>query len=142
VGSRRKKAKDKLYDNLELVYNIFPWLKGRRKERVSVLSGGERQILSLMRALMNEPEFLILDEPSQALSFANTKIIYNVIRSVFVGEKRISIFISEQTPVHLRDIADEVNLLSSGRIIATISNEQLVDQEHIWKLLTTGGDNL
>jgi branched-chain amino acid transport system ATP-binding protein len=139
VGAVRKKARDKLYENLELVYNIFPWLKVRRKEKASVLSGGQRQMLSLMRALMNEPEFLILDEPSQGVSFANIKIIYETISSIFIQEKKISVIITEQLPTYLRDIADKVHLLSAGRIITTISREQLEDHESIWKLLVSGG---
>jgi branched-chain amino acid transport system ATP-binding protein len=139
VGAVRKKARDKLYENLELAYNIFPWLKLRRKEKASVLSGGQRQILSLMRALMNEPEFLILDEPSQGVSFANIKIIYETISSIFVKEKKISVLVTEQLPTYLRDIADRVHLLSAGRIITTISSEQLEDTESIWKLLASGG---
>jgi branched-chain amino acid transport system ATP-binding protein len=139
VGAVRKKARDKLYENLELVYNIFPWLKVRRKEKASVLSGGQRQMLSLMRALMNEPEFLILDEPSQGVYFANIKIIYETISSIFIQEKKISVIITEQLPTYLRDIADKVHLLSAGRIITTISREQLEDHESIWKLLVSGG---
>jgi branched-chain amino acid transport system ATP-binding protein len=139
VGAVRKKARDKLYENLELVYNIFPWLKVRRKEKASVLSGGQRQMLSLMRALMNEPEFLILDEPSQGVSFANIKIIYETISSIFIQEKKISVIITEQLPTYLRDIADKVHLLSAGRIITNISREQLEDHESIWKLLVSGG---
>jgi branched-chain amino acid transport system ATP-binding protein len=138
VGAVRKKARDKLDENLELAYNIFPWLKSRKKEKVSNLSGGQRQILSLMRALMNEPGFLILDEPSQGLSPANVKIIYHIISSVFIKEKRIPIFIAEQIPTYLIDIVEQTHLMSSGRIIATISDELIENQEYVWELLTGG----
>jgi len=140
MGAIRREGKNKLEDNLELIYARFPWLKERRKMKAGNLSGGQRQILALMRAIMNEPEFLILDEPSQGVSAANIKVIYKTISSI-VNEKRISFLITEQSPFYLKEIEalNKIYILSSGHISTILDASQTIKYESLWDLIALGG---
>ncbi|MGC8159683.1 ABC transporter ATP-binding protein, partial [Salmonella enterica] len=77
---RRKRAGERNYlDQMEVVYDLFPRLKERRKQAAGTLSGGERQMLAVGRALMAKPQVLMLDEPSLGLAPLITKEILSII---------------------------------------------------------------
>jgi branched-chain amino acid transport system ATP-binding protein len=81
LGSyRRYRAREKGYaDQLEVVFDLFPRLKERRRQNAGTLSGGERQMLAVGRALMAKPKLLMLDEPSLGLAPRIVKEIFHII---------------------------------------------------------------
>lgn len=77
---RRKRAGERNYlDQMEVVYDLFPRLKERRAQEAGTLSGGERQMLAVGRALMAKPQLLMLDEPSLGLAPLIVKEIFHII---------------------------------------------------------------
>jgi branched-chain amino acid transport system ATP-binding protein len=68
IGATRKDARKKSSSNLKEIYECFPVLYEKRNQKAYTLSGGQRQILAIARALMNEPDLVVIDEPSQGLS--------------------------------------------------------------------------
>jgi branched-chain amino acid transport system ATP-binding protein len=99
---------------LDDIYTLFPRLKERRKQRAGTLSGGERQMLAIGRALMSRPKLLMLDEPSLGLA---PRIVHEVLESVGALRRRgMSILIIEQNARAALQIADYGYVLEMGQV--------------------------
>lgn len=97
------------------VYNIFPVLKEKEKQLASTLSGGQRQMLAIARALMQNPGLLLMDEPSLGLSPKLQSGLFLTISSL--KRKGLSILIVEQNAKKAIQIADRTYLLEDGKIV-------------------------
>ena len=132
MGAFLLNHKETVQKNLEAVYDRFPVLKKKSRERSGNLSGGEQQMLALGRALMVTPTLLLLDEPSLGLSPKITKEIFAHIASL--AKSGLSILVVEQN-VHLAlQVADRGYLLAAGEIRFEGSAEELDDPEKMRKL--------
>jgi len=96
------------------VYGIFPRLEERRAQRAGTLSGGERQMLALGRALMSRPRLLLLDEPSLGLAPLVVREIFQVIARL--RERGVSLLLVEQNARAALQIADEGFVLETGEV--------------------------
>jgi len=100
---------------IDTVYKLFPRLDERRTSKAGKLSGGEQEMLSISRALLLNPKFLILDEPSQGLA---PVIVQEVMRTVGrMKEEGIAILLVEQNAFLALQIADRAYVLSDGEIV-------------------------
>ncbi|TFZ07791.1 ABC transporter ATP-binding protein [Ramlibacter humi] len=101
-------------DGLERVYALFPRLKERRAQLAGTLSGGERQMLAVGRALMAQPKLLMLDEPSLGLAPLVVKEIFQIISRL--REQGVSILLVEQNARAALEVADHGYVLETGAI--------------------------
>ena len=115
VGSYRRSARAYRNTSLEKVYDLFPVLKEKRKDQAGTLSGGQRQMVAIGRALMAEPECIIFDEISLGLAPVVIQDIYSTIRKIN-RENRTSILLVEQDTGKALRMADYCYIMQGGRI--------------------------
>jgi branched-chain amino acid transport system ATP-binding protein len=114
---------------LERVYALFPRLRERRQNRGTKLSGGEQQMLAIGRALMTNPELLLMDEPTEGLAPVLVREVGHAIAALKADG--LSILLVEQSvPVALR-LADAVHILSRGQIVHSSSPAELAADESV-----------
>ena len=101
-------------DELTHVYELFPRLQERRAQLAGTLSGGERQMLAIGRALMSRPQLLMLDEPSLGLAPLIVKEIFRIIE--WLCETGVTILLVEQNARAALDVADHGYVLETGEI--------------------------
>jgi branched-chain amino acid transport system ATP-binding protein len=100
---------------LDRVYAIFPRLTERRRQRAGTLSGGERQMLAMGRALMSEPRLLMLDEPSLGLAPAIVEALYETLHRLH--REGLTLLLAEQSIPLALEIADYAYVLQTGRTV-------------------------
>lgn len=115
---------------LEMVYHYFPRLKDLRKRVSGYLSGGERQLLVMGRALISYPKLMLLDEPSLGLSPILTREIFQIVRRINKEEKT-SILLVEQNARAALNLAEYGYVMENGRIVMDGPAEKLRDNEDI-----------
>lgn len=106
-------ARDKIGARVESVVGLFPKLGERAKQRAGLLSGGERQMLAMGRALMMEPTVLLLDEPSAGLSPAYQGEVFENVTAI--NETGVSIVMVEQNAQRCLKISDRAYVLDNGK---------------------------
>ena len=104
-------------EDLERVYELFPVLADRRASLAHTLSGGERQMLVIGRALMSEPRLLLLDEPSLGLAPRIVAQIFDLLRGL-VDDQGLSVLLVEQNARSALSVADHGVVLNLGRVVA------------------------
>jgi len=110
---RRKAAQVK--QDMDKVYDLFPRLRERRAQLAGTLSGGERQMLALGRALMGRPKLLMLDEPSLGLAPLIVREIFRIIAGL--GEEGVTMLLVEQNARAALETADYGYVLESGEVV-------------------------
>jgi ABC-type branched-subunit amino acid transport system ATPase component len=123
-------------DRLDRVYTLFPVLKKRRNQRVGKMSGGERQMVAMGRALMLDPKILLLDEPTAALAPNLVEMVFESILSI--RELGVAIFMVEQNAKQSLAISDRGYVLVDGQNRCEGSGRELLADEEIGRLFLGG----
>ncbi len=123
AGAYLKRAKPRKAQNLERVYQIFPRLRERRSQVAETMSGGEQQMLAVGRALMQDPELIMFDEPSLGLSPLLVEEIFRVIKGLH--DQGLTIFLVEQNVKQTMKVADYCYVLENGRIVQEGTGKEL-----------------
>lgn len=121
---------------LEKVYELFPVLKERERQSAGTLSGGEQQMLAIGRALMSEPQLLLLDEPSLGLSPIMVGKIFKTIKEI--NEGGVTILLVEQNAQIALDLSVRAYVLENGRIRLSGAGKELLENEEIKKAYLGG----
>jgi branched-chain amino acid transport system ATP-binding protein len=116
---------------LEKVCAIFPILKERARQRASLMSGGEQQMLVIARGLMAYPKLLLIDEPSLGLSPLIMSQIYEVIKTF--TDEGITVLLSEQNALYALEIAGRGYVLEEGHVVLEGSSNFLLNSELVKK---------
>jgi branched-chain amino acid transport system ATP-binding protein len=115
--------------NLERVYKLFPRLLERRTQRAKTLSGGEQQMLAIGRALMTNPDCLIMDEPSEGLAPIIIQGVWEAVAKL--KEEGMSILLVEQNAHLALKLVDYVHVMSKGQVVYSSTPAELRANDEI-----------
>lgn len=121
--------KDKLSNDLEYVYSLFPRLRERHWQHAGTLSGGEQQMLAVGRALMSRPKLIMMDEPSLGLAPLVVRDIFDII--VTINKAGITVLLNEQNANLALKIADYGYVIETGRLTLTGTGDELLHNESV-----------
>ena len=131
MGAYSQKDKAKIAENLEYVFKQFPRLEERRRQLAGTLSGGEQQMLAMGRALLANPDLIVLDEPSMGLSPLLVSEIFDIIKTFREAGK--TVLLVEQNAKKAMSISDRVYVLETGSIVKEGIASELINDESIKK---------
>ena len=133
----KRKEKEEMKQELEKIYQLFPILEERGRQRAGTLSGGEQQMLAIGRALMGRPKLLMLDEPSSGLAPRFIDEIFAKFNEM--NKKGLTLFIVEQEIYLTLSISHRGYLLRNGRLVKEGPASVLIESQDI-KALCLGED--
>ncbi len=129
LGAYLPRARSNRQETLGWIYEIFPRLKERRRQRAGTLSGGEQQMLAIGRGLMLRPRILMLDEPSLGLAPIMVDATFEKIAEV--RRQGIAILLIEQNVQRALDLVDRGYVFEQGRITLQGSSKAILDNPHV-----------
>ena len=116
-------------EDLERVFELFPRLKERERQKAGTMSGGEQQMLAIGRALMARPKLLMLDEPSMGIAPILVQRIYQTIAEI--NKQGVAILLVEQNANYALDVSSRGYVLETGSVALTDESAALRDDERV-----------
>lgn len=129
LGSYLQKNRDQIDQRLQEIFEMFPILKERQYQDAATLSGGEQQMLVMARAMMANPDLLLLDEPSMGLAPIYIQKVFEIIQKI--NAQGTTILLIEQNAHQALSIADRGYVIASGEIQLTGSGEKLLNDPQV-----------
>ena len=131
MGSYNSRAYDKRFETMETIFELFPRLKERRKQKAGTLSGGERQMVAVGRGLMAKPEVLMFDEPSLGLAPIIIKNMMDAIKKI--ADTGITIILVEQNIHASLNISNRAYVLQQGYVVNSGNAKELLNDPSVKK---------
>ena len=129
VGAFTGKARSCKDQSLKWVFQIFPRLEERKRQRAGTLSGGERQMLAIGRALMSKPKLLLLDEPSFGLAPILAQHMFEMIAEI--NRQGVTVLLVEQNVRVALEMANTAYVIENGRIVGQGTSDDLLSFEFV-----------
>ncbi|MCS7179564.1 MAG: ABC transporter ATP-binding protein [Anaerolineae bacterium] len=129
LGAFTARARKEKEQTMKWVYQLFPRLEERRHQRAGTLSGGERQMLAIGRALMAKPRLLLLDEPSFGLAPILVEQIFEMIAEI--NRQGVAVLLVEQNVRAALELAQRAYVIENGRIVGEGSGDALLSFESV-----------
>jgi len=122
------KGRGNIDERLKTVFGMFPVLETRSRQLAGTLSGGEQRMLAIARAMMANPRFIVLDEPSLGLQ---PSLVADVFRKLREIKKMTSVFVAEQNVYQALKAVDRGYVIENGKIVLEGTAEELSGNDHI-----------
>lgn len=123
LGAHRRHREPSIRDDMERVFDLFPRLKERQRQKAGTMSGGEQQMLAMGRALMANPKVLLLDEPSMGIAPILVQRIYETIEQI--NRAGMTILLVEQNANYALDVSRRGYVMETGRIVLEGDSDKL-----------------
>jgi branched-chain amino acid transport system ATP-binding protein len=130
LGAHRRRGPE-IAEDLARVYELFPRLEERQRQKAGMMSGGEQQMLAIGRALMARPRLLMLDEPSMGLAPILVERIYETIGEI--NRAGVAILLVEQNADYALDVSRRGYVLETGRVVLADASRALRDDPEVQK---------
>lgn len=130
LGAFNPASRAQTRTTLDEVMTLFPILAERKTQLAGSLSGGERQMCAIARALMSRPRLLMLDEPSAGLSPVMVERVFDMLRSV-VASRNVTVLLVEQHVEDALEVAQRAYVIERGRIVKTGSGAELMNDPDV-----------
>ncbi len=136
MGAYRRKNDQKIKDEMERCFQLFPILRERLKQRSGTLSGGEQQMLAISRALMSSPKIMLLDEPTLGLA---PLLVETVMETILrIRDEGMTVLLVEQNATRALEISDRGYILEAGRFLKSGPGPELAQDPEIQKAYLGG----
>ena len=129
MGAFTRNDKQGIQDDIDRVYDLFPRLPERQKQKAGTMSGGEQQMLAMGRALMSRPKVLLLDEPSMGLSPIMVDKIFEVVADIH--SRGTTVLLVEQNASRALGLANRGYVMESGEVTMSGDAKALLDDPKV-----------
>ena len=129
MGAFTRRDMKAIREDLDRVFDLFPRLKEREKQKGGTMSGGEQQMLAIGRAMMAQPKLLLLDEPSLGLAPVIVDRIYETIREI--NSQGVTILLVEQNANYALDVSKRGYVLETGKVALSDTSDTLRNDERV-----------
>jgi len=131
LGAYLRNDKASIIEDMDRVFELFPRLKERERQKAGTMSGGEQQMLAIGRALMSRPELLLLDEPSMGIAPILVERIYETIAEI--NKQGTTILLVEQNANFALDVSSRGYVLETGKVALSDRSEALRENPEVQK---------